>query len=77
MVLPLPYGLAQHNYGLDALQFMPQRWITPADSKTAAASTAAVASDSAHDAPAATVRTAAAAAAPPDPFTFLTGARDW
>jgi hypothetical protein len=71
MIPLLPYGLAHHIYGPDALEFKPQRWMTPADSSTAAASSAPAGAEAAGKA------AGSASALPPEPLTFLTGQRDW
>jgi hypothetical protein len=73
MMPQLPYGLAQHIYGADALQFKPQRWMTPADCSTAAAAATTVAGDGAD----AATGPSSKSGMPPEPLTFMTGQRDW
>jgi hypothetical protein len=62
----LPYALSARNYGTDALEFKPQRWMT-----------AAGLSDSGITAGATSPNSQAAAEGQPDPLTFMTGQRDW
>lgn len=70
MLQLLPYSLSTHNYGPDALDFKPQRWVD----------NTMLASGTSDDVGASTGAAAAAgvgAGGPPDPITFLTGPRDW
>lgn len=67
MLPTLPLGLAQHNYGPDALSFRPQRWMA-----AAAAPAAAAASAGPDD-----VNPANSTDVLPDPNSFLSGPRDW
>ena len=68
----LPFGLTGHNYGPDALEFKPQRWLS-GDAATAAL----LSNNGSAASPAlAAEGLGAGAAAPPDPLTFFTGMRD-
>lgn len=69
MIPLLPYSLAQHTYGSDALDFKPERWLATASAETpaAAATAAGGASDGDDDNDDSTISATTTAPAPAAP----------
>lgn len=75
----LPYGLATHNYGPDAMAFKPQRWMSSSSSSTGNLATACstTASTPTPSGDEALQGATGKAGCLPELTTFLTGPRDW